>query len=407
MCSWNISGLARNIERKDFIKHLINYDVFALYETWADCRAECLKQITQLLPEHDFYTLEGKKFNKHGRLSGGIVVGVKKLYAQGIIQIMQQCKVGVLLRLSKDFFGLMADVVLACCYLPPKDSVAYRDLHGDNRVEILQETLTDVLSQNVDENVHVIVAGDLNSRTGLRPDYIIDDDISYLPIQQYDVDSMQIPRKSKDVEVNSFGRTLVEMCCTLGIRMLNGRKNGDEEGEFTYMSSTGKSVNDYVLVSCDLFSHIEWFSVSNNDMSDHFPLEFLFNISHQSHAQNVTNEREELGENKRFRWNEKKKDYFIGRINDAVSAKCKQVFYDKCGSDIDEALEAIENMYAYAANNMKLKEKAHTKAKVSQPPWWDNECNDKKRYKYACLNDYRTSNRENDLAKYREAKNNF
>ncbi|KAK6166746.1 hypothetical protein SNE40_023372 [Patella caerulea] len=49
--------------------------------------------------------------------------------------------------------------------------------------------------------------------------------------------------------------------------------------------------------------------------------------------------------------------------------------------------------------------KLHTTEK--QPIWWDNECNLSKNNKYMLLNRWRLSNTDDDLAKYKKAKNKF
>ena len=50
--------------------------------------------------------------------------------------------------------------------------------------------------------------------------------------------------------------TLIELCKTLGIHMLNGRIFNDKTGNFTSTANDGSSLVDYFIVSSNLFSYI-------------------------------------------------------------------------------------------------------------------------------------------------------
>ncbi|CAC5394633.1 unnamed protein product [Mytilus coruscus] len=68
----------------------------------------------------------------------------------------------------------------------------------------------------------------------------------------YGVESDDIPsnfkRRSMDKVTNVFGRKLLQMCYNTGLTIANGRLGDDGDGKFTFCSSKGQSVNDYVLV---------------------------------------------------------------------------------------------------------------------------------------------------------------
>jgi hypothetical protein len=72
----------------------------------------------------------------------------------------------------------------------------------------------------------------------------------------YDVDSFQIERCSKDSGRNIFGNDLIQMCINCNFHMLNGRKHGDEHGEFTCITVQGKSFVDYILCSAIIYDRI-------------------------------------------------------------------------------------------------------------------------------------------------------
>ena len=43
------------------------------------------------------------------------------------------------------------------------------------------------------------------------------------------------------------------MCTAFGLNILNGVYNGDLQGRYTFIFNCGNSVNDYLMVSEDLF----------------------------------------------------------------------------------------------------------------------------------------------------------
>jgi len=47
------------------------------------------------------------------------------------------------------------------------------------------------------------------------------------------------------------------MCTAFGLNILNGVCNGDLQGRYTFIFNCGNSVNDYFMVSEDLFSLIQ------------------------------------------------------------------------------------------------------------------------------------------------------
>ena len=62
-----------------------------------------------------------------------------------------------------------------------------------------------------------------------------------------------ISRRSEDKTLNSYGKQLLNMCVALDLWFMNALCNGDSQGRYTYISGTGNSANDDVLVTDDLF----------------------------------------------------------------------------------------------------------------------------------------------------------
>ena len=60
-------------------------------------------------------------------------------------------------------------------------------------------------------------------------------------------------RRPKDIVVNNFGKSLLNLCFMLDCLILNGCCDHDRSGEYTYVSPHGSSVINYFLKSEDLF----------------------------------------------------------------------------------------------------------------------------------------------------------
>ena len=67
---------------------------------------------------------------------------------------------------------------------------------------------------------------------------------------------------------------LLELCCTFGIHILNGRTSGDLNGELTCYTANGSSLVDYTIVSTALFNRILKFEIGNEDQFTHLPQVF-------------------------------------------------------------------------------------------------------------------------------------
>jgi hypothetical protein len=54
--------------------------------------------------------------------------------------------------------------------------------------------------------------------------------------------------------------------------VLNGNKQGDEEGEWTYIGSRGETVIDYGIVNEEAWERVEEFKVGERAESDHLEI---------------------------------------------------------------------------------------------------------------------------------------
>ena len=112
----------------------------------------------------------------------------------------------------------------------------------------------------------------------LRPDYIVGDDHSNIPVMSSDFAPDTIgafPRGNMDTVTNTYGDRLLEVCRSVPLRVCNGRILGDLLGAYTcYTYGEGKSVVDYCLVSPRIYHKVSYFVVNQfkTHASDHCPI---------------------------------------------------------------------------------------------------------------------------------------
>ena len=95
----------------------------------------------------------------------------------------------------------------------------------------------------------VPIVGDQNARTGVRPDYPAGDlsggGDGLLPVPTCSVEA----RRNADQEGNAHG-LLLTLCKRTGLRIANGRTEGDREGAFTYVSPSGGASSVDNILAC-------------------------------------------------------------------------------------------------------------------------------------------------------------
>lgn len=110
-----------------------------------------------------------------------------------------------------------------------------------------------------EEEGKLIIGGDFNARIGQEGSI-------------FQIEKKNAQRKSKDKVKNKEGEILLELTEGKGWDILNGNTEGDEEGEFTYVSQRGNSVIDYVLTNVDAREEIWNFKIEERVESDHMPV---------------------------------------------------------------------------------------------------------------------------------------
>ena len=149
------------------------------------------------------------------------------------------------------------------------------------------QNLADDIVRFKREGGNIILQGDFNARTSNEKDFIQPD--KYDENNQADI--LNIPlRNSQDKISDGRGKELIDLCKSLDLTIINGRKTGDPFGAPTSFQWNGNSVIDYAISSQTLFPQIVTFKIGNYKpwISDHCPLHYFFQIKNPIHTSSET-----------------------------------------------------------------------------------------------------------------------
>ena len=236
----------------------------------------------------------------------------------------------------------------------------------------------------------------MNARTKDEFDYILDDCARFLPLPDYYVcDNFSIPRKSRDLhgEVNAHGSSLLNLCCSYDIHMLNGRIHGDEEGHITCFTGNGCSVVDYTLASTSIFPLCRKFHISEYDEFTHLPQTFILECKKFDTV--TTDDCNSESEKRIF--------YCMSNesVENMVNSEYFTMLHDKIEEgNIDDALECFDKLVETTC----IKKSKKEKVPKENSEWWDKEMCVLKSRKLRCLRLLRKVPCEENLRAYNESK---
>ena len=141
------------------------------------------------------------------------------------------------IKMKKEISGEAQDIFIGTCYLNPS-----RGQKNDQKIAKLAEDIV-----NLQDKGMVIIQGDLNARTGGLEDTVAPDKSDEM--FEINFDKPPPKRNSQDDKVDPRGQELLDMCKSLDINIINGRKTGDPFGQYTCIKYNGNSVVDYVIAS--------------------------------------------------------------------------------------------------------------------------------------------------------------
>jgi len=320
--------------------------------------------------------------NKHHgtRGHGGLCLFIKSSIYDRVTIVEKDSNGFLCVKLSKTDFGLNDDLFICFCYIPPNNSVYYAS-HNTGFFESLEQKIRTYQTQG-----EIVVMGDLNSRIGERSDYIQNIDAFNEFIPEIDKENCNtseedIPlRFTMDKNVNTSGLKRLDICKSSDLKIVNGRIGSDAGiGSYTYYSTAGNSLIDYVFMSYTLFNNVDNFIVHDiYSCSSHVPIELDITVNTINGNDCADNSNTSV---KKIVWDSTKKDMYHN-ITDSQITNFDKIVNNILSSDVDinEGIEQFSNlMYenafsVFGQTKTIYKHNTSKNRRKHKSPWFTNEC---------------------------------
>ena len=175
--SYNINGLSQCLDSGLF-SYIRDFHFVCLVETF------CAYVSDHYFPGFEMFFAPALKLSQDttGRLSGGVIMLVKKELCRHVERIHLEYDNMVALKISKNLLSTKSDVILLGVYIPPANSKYYSDTNIYNGIAMLEECMLHIYETIGD--LPFILLGDLNARTGSENVDVGDtyDDLQYSPL---------------------------------------------------------------------------------------------------------------------------------------------------------------------------------------------------------------------------------
>ena len=305
------------------------------------------------------YTAPAIRISDKGRRSGGVICCIGRSVSRFVSVIPYNVNNMLVFKISKELFGYERDVVLICVYLPPIDSPYYHSVNVENGIHELENCLLRVYTEYSD--CWVAVCGDLNARTG---NFNVGD-ISV----NYDMrfDAPYDFRNSLDGTTNDYGYGLLSTCLGFDLCILNGCIEGDWSGKYTYISATGNSVIDYVLVSREFMKNCKSLFVKENVLTSHLCLELCLKCCHV-----IIDDTPQTYKISKYIWDSSMAEQFSGALLSLVEETNMESKSGETEVEIDTRIIEFSDCVLRAAEPMK-RHFTIGKCRYKQA-WFDKDC---------------------------------
>jgi len=282
-------------------------------------------------------------------------------------QVIIDCENAITVTIDKSLWGTDKDILLLACYVPPEGSPAYHGLELKDGIQILEEAVSALISDN---NYYLMMFGDFNARTSCEQPNL-EDMLNYSPDSE-DSDDVSC-RVSQDKVVNAFGRSLLNFCFMFDCLISNGCCAGDVDGDFTYVSPHGCSVIDYFILSEELLlTNLCSMKVCDRIDSWHLPVEFSLQSESRSAEAPVGDGH---GED-RIVWSD---DLLANFTEEILSSDFKHLLQNANATideDVDGSVETFAKALCSAAACMV---RTIGRKKKRNQEWFDYECVQKRK----------------------------
>ena len=290
--TWNINGykskiLGNKLIDFDFLREIQDDDIIGLTETHINDGT--IEQLS--IPGFKRITFKNRPL-KSKKGSGGIAIFAKNTIAEFIVPQNNNHLDALWVKVKKEKTGETDDIFICTVYLSPNKNKQH-DIEGFRG---LYEEIVFFRKKG-----QVYIQGDMNAHTKNERDFIksgtfvnlhhehgesgtsiLEDNISS------NLYGWEIRNSEDKIPIDSRGRILLELCKTLNLIIVNGRKTGDLFGKITSFQWNGNSAIDYVITEHEYFDKIAWLQVGNYLpwISDHCAVHFQIVLRNMTECTN-------------------------------------------------------------------------------------------------------------------------
>ena len=367
---WNVEGLCRNLKNSIDVKIKL-CDLFACVETWHTVQSNIN------VSGYQHFSLPATKHRQKGRPSGGVVVYFKKEMLNALTKFKSSLPDTMWIRLKGEYIDESFDTYICVTYiktgkLSPTTTYPCKLQNEIERFSALGK---------------IMLLGDCNARTGYLDDFMTecDNDVNFIPLPvNYSSDRM-MKRNNLDKVVTTNGRSLINICKTSGLRILNGRVPGDFLGAFTCITPRGSSLVDYCIASDSLVQKVISLSVGlHTEYSQHCPIIINLNLKLNIDI-NVTKHpvRNLQPHKKRYIWTDNCVDpYCISILSSPIQDKLVDFTTNNYGvskMSANKATSDLSQIILLAADStLKVRHGKNKHKRSRNKAWFNNDCKEMK-----------------------------
>ena len=382
--AWNIDclysrisgGRTSKLSYPDVFNLLQKLDIFFLSET--HCKDSDPVELDNF---HIVQNIRPKSL-KAPRNFGGLAVGVRNSILCGVTFLKCTNSEFMWIKLNKSFFGTKHDIYICSLYISPAGSSFSR--HRDDIFSLIE---SDILKYS--RLGKCFVLGDFNARTLIDHDYIDNDGDKFLDIDcSYQAD-LPLARRNFDTHpIDMHGKALLLLCKSSGLRILNGRKLGDLQGNFTCYNYVGKpSTIDYILCDVSLIPDVHYVKVHDlTPYSIHCMISCRFNVN-MSNSNGISDDVHSVILNdqpSQFTWNTTSVSKWQSALNDTETRHQVDSFIKSASDTSNSNSDLLVNKFTTMLNSIghkagiqKKKPNSALKSKKSMKAshkWYDDDC---------------------------------
>ena len=302
---------------------------------------------------------------------------IKKLNNK-ISVIEENKKKGLIwIKIHKEILTTDKDVFICLCYIPPASSKMLIG-HDFNFFEEIEKGI-----EHYGPLGATCIVCDFNARTGNLSDIISSDiylNVTGDHVQDNDnIDNLNV-RLNSDHVTDNYGHKLISLCKSTGHIIANGRFKNDKTGQYTFLSTRGLSVTDYLLINLEHTHIINDFKVLNwNNFSDHAALYLSLKLKNHildnvqdNNANNVTETKLIFNQD------------LIHVYRESLNANLHKLRGLSSMSTVNQVNLLTDFMHEQATRVFSKSFKggnlnSHNRKTQQKPPWFNKECHESKR----------------------------